>query len=106
MSPTEALGIKGSFRIQVGTQGTRVTSGIFRANAAEGLKEGEVIGPGKPGDRHTFRIGVADDQVDVTVSWNDSSKVWELTSDVFASGADTKRPTPSPYPVAPNICSE
>ena len=99
MSPTEALGIKGSFRIQVGTQGTRVTSGIFRANAAEGLKEGEIIGPGKPGDRHTFRIGVADDQVDVTASWNDSSKVWELTSDVFASGAETNRPTPSPYPV-------
>ena len=99
MSPTEALGIKGSFRIQVGTQGTRVTSGIFRANAAEGLKEGEIIGPGKAGDRHTFRIGVADNQVDVTVSWNDSSKRWELTSDVFASGADTTRPTPSPYPV-------
>ena len=99
MSPTEALGIKGSFRIQVGTQGTRVTSGIFRANAAEGLKEGEIIGPGKAGDRHTFRIGVADNQVDVTASWNDSSKRWELTSDVFASGADTPRPTPSPYPV-------
>ncbi len=98
MSPTEALGIKGSFRIQVGTQGTRVTSGIFRVNDAEGLKAGEIIGPGKPGDRHTFRIGVADDQVDITASWNDTSKRWELTSDVFASGAKTTRTIPSPYP--------
>ena len=95
MSPDEALGITGSFRIQVGTQGTRVASQIFRANAATGLDAGDIIGAGSPGERHTFRIGVADDQVDVTATWNASTKNWELTSDVFAEGVNA----PASYPV-------
>ena len=57
----DPLNISGSFRIQVGTQGTRVISA---------------------GDKHTFRIGVSGDQADFTVSWNDSAGKWVLSSDL------------------------
>ena len=94
MSVDEALGITGSFRIQVGSQGTRVTSDLFRASAATGLADGEIMGPGSAGDKHTLRIGVADHQVDITASWNNSTKKWELTSDLFANGINA----PAAYP--------
>ncbi|MBQ4470072.1 MAG: flagellar hook-associated protein FlgK, partial [Synergistaceae bacterium] len=81
----EALNISGSFRIQVGTQGTRVTSKIFTDNPSENLDKGFVLNglnAGTIGEKHTFRIGVAGDQVDITASWNDSTKAWTLSSDL------------------------
>ena len=87
MTTTEALGIKGAFRIQVGTQGTRVTSRIFSNASDPALNPGDVLGPGKAGDSYTFRVGAHDTQVDVTVKWNDAAKRWEMTADNLASGA-------------------
>ena len=82
---TDALNISGSFRIQVGTQGTRVTSNNFGANSGKNLEAGEILGEGTVGERHTFRIGVAGDQVDFTVSWNASTSKWVLSSDLGTS---------------------
>ena len=78
----EALNISGSFRIQVGTQGTRVTSKIFTKNPSENLELGEILSAGEAGEKHTFRIGVSDDQVDITASWNASTSSWTLSSDI------------------------
>ena len=77
---TDALNISGSFRIQVGTQGTRVTSNVFRQTAD--LAEGEILAAGTAGERHTFRVGVSGDQVDFTVAWNNSTGKWILSSDL------------------------
>ena len=82
MSENDPLNISGSFRIQVGTQGTRVTSNIFRESASTGLETGVVLASGNPGDKHTFRIGVSDSQVDISATWNDSTKQWVLSSDL------------------------
>jgi len=49
MTTTEALGIKGSFRIQVGTQGTRVASKIFSNANDPDLQPGDILGPRKGG---------------------------------------------------------
>ena len=81
MTEDDALNISGSFRIQVGTQGTRVTSNIFRESAATGLESGVILGDGEAGDKYTFRIGVADSQVDISATWNDSLGQWVLSSD-------------------------
>lgn len=83
----DPLNISGSFRIQVGTQGTRVTSNNFSANAGKSLKEGEILTAVKSGDtdavrKHTFRIGVSGDQVDISATWNASTNKWVLSSDL------------------------
>ena len=83
----DPLNISGSFRIQVGTQGTRVTSNNFSANAGKSLKEGEILTAVKSGDtdavrKHTFRIGVSGDQVDISATWNASTGKWVLSSDL------------------------
>jgi len=77
---TDALNLSGSFRIQVGTQGTRVTSSVFRGTSD--LAEGEILAAGTAGERHTFRVGVAGDQVDFTANWNSSTNTWILSSDL------------------------
>lgn len=87
---TEALGLSGSFRIQVGTQGTAITSDVFSASS------GTVLGKGSAGDVHTFRVGAGSQQVDITASWNSSTSEWELTSDVFVSGKNTSALTGYP----------
>ena len=81
----DPLNISGSFRIQVGTQGTRVTSNNFRENGSKSLHEGEILTSGNPGDKYTFRIGVSSEQADINVTWNASSKNWELSSDLGTS---------------------
>ncbi|MBQ9564316.1 MAG: flagellar hook-associated protein FlgK [Synergistaceae bacterium] len=98
MSVDEALGITGSFRIQVGTQGTRVFSNNFRENAALELGVGEIIGAPKDGEdtKHTFRIGVSDQQIDITASWNGSTQRWELSSDALVAGVNV--PSGMTYP--------
>lgn len=78
----DALNISGSFRIQVGTQGTRVTSANFGGSTSNGLGVGEILAPGEAGDTYTFRVGVSADQVDFTASWNNSLKKWVLSSDL------------------------
>lgn len=84
---TDALNISGSFRIQVGTQGTRVTSEVFRENKAKNLAEGDILAKGTAGEKHTFRVGVAGDQVDFTATWNSSTGKWVLSSDLGMSAA-------------------
>ena len=78
----DALNISGSFRIQVGTQGTRVTSDNFKASPSKGLGEGEILPKGEAGEKYTFRVGVSGDQVDFTASWNNSLQKWVLSSDM------------------------
>ena len=78
----DALNISGSFRIQVGTQGTRVTSANFGGSTANGLGVGEILGKGEAGESYTFRVGVSADQVDFTASWNNSLQKWVLSSDL------------------------
>lgn len=98
MTTTEALGIKGSFRIQVGTQGTRVASKIFSNTNNPDLNPGDILGPGKPGDSYTFRVGAHDTHVDVTVKWDDTDKKWKMTSDVFATTGTSLTTPPATYP--------
>ena len=86
----DPLNISGSFRIQVGTQGTRVTSKNFSANPGKYLKEGEILAAIEDTDtesprKHTFRIGVSGDQVDISATWNASTKKWILSSDLAIS---------------------
>lgn len=78
----DALNISGSFRIQVGTQGTRVTSDNFKDSPSKGLGEGEILPKGEAGEKYTFRVGVSGDQVDFTASWNNSLQKWVLSSDM------------------------
>ena len=90
VSLDDPLNISGSFRIQVGTQGTRVTSRNFSANPGKYLKEGEILASIKDNDtesprKHTFRIGVSGDQVDISATWNASTGKWVLSSDLFMS---------------------
>ncbi|MBQ8693711.1 MAG: flagellar hook-associated protein FlgK, partial [Synergistaceae bacterium] len=92
----EALGLTGSFRLQVGTQGTRVTSVNLNKDHGD-FAAGDILGPGTAGDRPTMRIGAAGDQLDITASWNNSTQKWELTSDIFVAGVGN---TPSTYPVS------
>ena len=82
LDPDDALNISGSFRIQVGTQGTRVTSKIFNDNQGLGLAKGEILPNGTAGEKYTFRIGVSDDQVDISAAWNNSTGKWVLSSDL------------------------
>ena len=86
----DPLNISGSFRIQVGTQGTRVTSQNFSSNPGKGLNEGEILKAVSPDDtyavrKHTFRIGVSGDQVDISATWNASTQKWVLSSDLGTS---------------------
>lgn len=78
----DPLNLSGSFRIQVGTQGTRVTSANFKSAPSKGLGEGEILPQGNAGDKYTFRVGVSADQVDFTASWNSSLNRWVLSSDL------------------------
>ena len=89
-SVDDPLNISGSFRIQVGTQGTRITSNNFGGNTGKNLEQGDILGPIAEGDttstrKHTFRIGVSGDQVDITASWNASTEKWILSSDLANS---------------------
>lgn len=80
----DALNISGSFRIQVGTQGTRVTSDNFKDSPSKGLGEGEILAAPEDDDTksYTFRVGVSGDQVDFSATWNDSLGKWILSSDI------------------------
>ena len=80
----DALNISGSFRIQVGTQGTRVTSNNFKDSPGQGLGEGEILAAPEDDDTksYTFRVGVSGDQVDFSATWNDSLGKWILSSDI------------------------
>ncbi len=82
----DALNISGSFRIQVGTQGTRVTSTVFKSSPSQNLNEGDILPAGEAGDKYTFRVGVSGDQVDFSVTWNNSLNKWVLNSDLSTEG--------------------
>lgn len=74
----------GSFRIQVGSQGTQVSSKIFSNSNNPDLVPGDILGKGNPGDTYTFRIGAHDYEANVTVTWDGAH--WNMTSDVFVPG--------------------
>ncbi len=80
----EALGLLGSFRIEVGSQGTQVASKIFSNTSNPDLVPGDILGKGSDGDTYTFRVGAGDYQADVTVTWNETNQNWDMTSDTGA----------------------
>ena len=84
---TEALGISTSFRIQVGTQGTQVSSKVF--NNPDPAIGQNILGAGQPGESYTFRIGAHSYQIDVTVKWDDAAGNWVISSDNGASPASS-----------------
>ncbi|MDR1733182.1 MAG: hypothetical protein LBR61_13935, partial [Synergistaceae bacterium] len=87
-STTDALGILGSFRIQVGSQGTQVMSKYVGANVnGAGFTEGDILGPGTAGETYTFRIGVDDYEANITVAWNDTTQLWEMSCDAVVTPA-------------------
>jgi flagellar hook-associated protein 1 FlgK len=93
MTTTEALGLSGAFRIQVGSQGVLVPSRTFDNTGNPDLKPGDILGEGKKdGESYTFRVGANDYQVDITATWEtdpaDPTKGhWELKSDTGKSAS-------------------
>jgi flagellar hook-associated protein FlgK len=87
MTTTEPLGLATSFRIQVGTQGTRVASKIFDNLGNPDLSAGDILGEGQLGDSYTFRVGANDYQADITVTRGAGG--WVLTSDTGKTYATT-----------------
>jgi flagellar hook-associated protein 1 FlgK len=85
MTTTEALGLATSFRIQVGSQGTKVSSKSFDNTGNPDLNLGDILGKGQDGEKYTFRVGANDYQVDVTVTWDKSANTWDLSSDTKVS---------------------
>jgi flagellar hook-associated protein 1 FlgK len=81
MTTTEGLGLSTAFRIQVGSQGTLVSSGIFEGSYStiHGLEEGEILGAGQDGDSYTFRVGAHDYEANITVEWDTDH--WVIRSD-------------------------
>ncbi|MGI6253322.1 MAG: flagellar hook-associated protein FlgK [Aminivibrio sp.] len=80
---TDPLNLRGAFSIQVGSQGTRVASSVKPSDKA--------LGEGLPGDKHIFRISVGSFEQEITVEWNDSSSVWDLsdgTATASSAGPD------------------
>ncbi|MDR1649519.1 MAG: flagellar hook-associated protein FlgK, partial [Synergistaceae bacterium] len=80
---TEALGLSSSFRIQVGSQGTLVSSKTFDNATNPDLYGGDILGTGQDGESYTFRVGAHDAQVDVTVEWDKDH--WTIKSDTGES---------------------
>ncbi|MDR1377754.1 MAG: flagellar hook-associated protein FlgK [Synergistaceae bacterium] len=76
---TEGLGLSTSFRIQVGSQGTLVSSKTFDNASNPDLSAGDILGLGENGESYTFRLGAHDSQIDVTVSWDTDH--WVIESD-------------------------
>ncbi len=82
-SADEALGIKGTFSLQVGSSGTQVTS------AAQ--KNGVVLSnPGTLGQQeYSFRVAWGDNESVVDVTWDDTSKTWTLSDNSGAESVST-----------------
>ena len=105
VTTTEALNTSGSFRIQVGSQGTQAASKIFRNENHPDLVSGDIMGRGSAGESYTFRVGAHTTQADITVTWhediiNPADSRWQMTSDVFANAGGTSiMPLPATYPV-------
>ncbi len=73
---TEALNLSGSFSLQVGGQGTRVTSSLF-ASTPPGL--GVVLTGGTTDEEFSFRVSAGSFERDVTVTWDSVANQWELS---------------------------
>ncbi|MDR3332347.1 MAG: flagellar hook-associated protein FlgK [Synergistaceae bacterium] len=75
----EAVGLSGSFALQVGSRGVRAYSQVFDSNPP-GL--GNVLGEPGPGERtsYTFRIAAGDFERTITADWDDGLSRWVLSS--------------------------
>ncbi|NLM71035.1 MAG: flagellar hook-associated protein FlgK [Synergistaceae bacterium] len=83
---TEALNLSGAFRLQIGSQGTRVSSSIFTADPPG---NGIVLEGGKPGDEYIFRVSAHDVERLINVSWNQADNRWDISVDGALSGFST-----------------
>ena len=86
---TEALNLSGSFSLQVGGQGTRVTSSLFASNPPG---QGVVLtaGPtGAAGDEYSFRISSGALEQTVTVKWDDADTPGTYQWEIYVDGVLT-----------------
>lgn len=80
---TEALNLRGTFTLQVGSQGTRSVSSV--------LTGGIALPPGIPGESHSFRVSAGSFEREISVTWNAGTGTWDLSDGVNAAssaGAD------------------
>ena len=80
---TEALNLRGTFTLQVGSQGTRSVSSV--------LTGGIALPSGIPGESHSFRVSAGSFEREISVTWNAGTGTWDLSDGVNAAssaGAD------------------
>lgn len=80
---TEALNLRGTFTLQVGSQGTRSVSSV--------LTGGTALPAGIPGESHSFRVSAGSFEREISVTWNAGTGTWDLSDGVNAAssaGAD------------------
>ena len=81
-SVSEALSLKGSITLQVGSQGVQSKSKVLSA---------PLLTAGTAGDAYSFRVSAGTEERDVSVTWNGAN--WEISDDagtaVFTTAADT-----------------
>jgi flagellar hook-associated protein 1 FlgK len=76
---TEALNLRGTFTLQVGSQGTRSVSSV--------LTGGTVLPAGIPGESHSFRVSAGSFEREISVTWNDGPGTWDLSDGVNAASS-------------------
>jgi flagellar hook-associated protein 1 FlgK len=76
---TEALNLRGTFTLQVGSQGTRSVSSV--------LTGGTVLPAGIPGESHSFRVSAGSFEREISVTWNDGTGTWDLSDGVNAASS-------------------
>ncbi len=83
-SVSEALSLKGSVTLQVGSQGVQSKSKVLSA---------PLLKAGATGDTYSFRVSAGTNERDVSVTWNSGTSQWQISDDagttVFTTAADT-----------------
>lgn len=71
-SVSEALSLKGSVTLQVGSQGVQSKSKVLSA---------PLLTAGATGDTYSFRVSAGTNERDVTLSWNTGTSSWDVSDD-------------------------
>lgn len=76
-SATTALGIDGSFSLQVGTVGVKASSGSYAST------NGVILGEPADGEAklHELRIAAGDFESTISIEYDNATKKWNITSD-------------------------
>ncbi|WP_286846372.1 MULTISPECIES: flagellar hook-associated protein FlgK [Aminobacterium] len=70
-SETEALNIRGSFSLSVGSQGVLSRSKILPSDT--------ILASGKDGDAYSFRVAAGSEERIISIVWNDADGKWDLS---------------------------